>query len=291
MMKFPFIQLASAGKEDVGDKMLVIEKNGKRLAEVFTFLENPIGEKKEFVSKITDRISFRDDIGFAGHKDKKALENFLNWSIYGDTETNIWSSVTVNDCKEEIEFILEKCLQIIQDKIIKIFIFPTIDEFVIERMNGVSGFTPWKNTILLCVFRTENWKKALRDSVCHELAHALALNFNNRETIEDDLIFEGVAEHFREAFIDGEKASWVRSISDEKAKEILRDIKTRLKTRDDILYRELFFGTGKYPLWSGYSIGYYIVKAYLNKLTKKNWTKIIQDSPSEIVKKSDYLCL
>lgn len=266
-------------------KKLIVEKNGRKLAEVFTFLEAPMKEKREFVTRITDRINFRNDIGFAGYKDKQFLKNFLIWSIYGNTQTSTWNSISLNECKQEIEYVLQKCSNVIEDRIIKIFIFPTIDKFVIEKMGGISGFTPWKNTILLGVFRTENWSRSLKNTVCHELAHALALNFNDRNTIEDDLVFEGIAEHFREDFLNRQKEPWVKSISEKEAKNMFQKIKPKLKISSDELYRELFFGTGRFPLWSGYAIGYYIVKDYLDKCTDKNWIKILQTNPTEIIKK------
>ncbi len=267
-------------------KKIVIKINKQKLAEVFTFLENPIKEEKEFVAKIVNKINFQKDIGFAGFKDKNSLKKFLTWLVYNNSKVNIWNSVTLDECKKKISFVLRKCSKVIQKKTIKIFIFPTISEFVINKMDGVSGFSPWKNTILLGVFRTENWSKAIKDTVCHELAHALALNFNRRETIGDDLIFEGIAEHFREYFLNGQKSPWVKALSKKKARQIFLEIKPMLKTRSHDLFRALFFGTKNYPLWSGYAISYYLVKSYLDKCKEKNWIEILKTPPSKILREA-----
>jgi uncharacterized protein YjaZ len=269
--------------------MLRIEIGGNKVAEIFTFLEDPRIDKKEFIINVINQIHFDDSIGFAGYRDKETLKKFLAWSIYGQECVSRWNRVSIKDCETEITFVLRRCLNVIQNKKITFFIFPTISTFVIDEMHGTSGFTPWKNTILLNVSRSVGWSTFFRDTVCHELAHALALNFNRRKTIEDDLIFEGIAEHFRESFLNGGKSALVNSISEKKAQQILRDIEPVLKRQDDHLYRELFFGTGKYPLWSGYAIGYYIVKAYLETLPHKNWIAILQQSPSEIIKRSRYV--
>lgn len=137
-------------------------------------------------------------------------------------------------------------------------------------------------------FGTDNWRKSLQNIVCHEFAHAVSLNFNNRNTIGDDVVFEGIAEHFREDLMGAGKSPWVQSISEKEAKQIFQEIKPKIKINSNALYRELFFGTGKFPLWSGYAIGYYLVGNYLNKCARKNWVEIFTKQPTEIIEKSDY---
>ncbi len=129
--------------------MFTIEKNGKKIAEVCSFLEDPLKNKKKFVNQILQRIDFSEEIGYAGYQDKESLGNFLHGSIYGNQSNLVWNPSKITICKQEIEFVLEACSMVIQDKTIKIFLFPTVDTFVITKMGGVSGFTPWKNTVLL----------------------------------------------------------------------------------------------------------------------------------------------
>jgi len=248
---------------------------------VYVYYDNP--NKKEFIKFILKDIPFDKEIGYAGYKNKSALKKFLNWSIYGDKKGN-WENLNEKEIRKEINKVLFFCKSILENKKIKIFVFPTIDSFIIKKMDGVSGFSIWKNTIIINISSTKKWRKTLRETVCHELAHALALNFNKRKTIQDDLIFEGIAEHFREHFIGGGKAKWVRSIKRKQIKQILKDIKPFLKKRDNKIYEELFFGSKKYPLWSGYAIGYYLVGSYLKKQKKINWKKIIKIPPKEIIK-------
>ncbi len=116
----------------------------------------------------------------------------------------------------------------------------------------------------------------------------LALNFNERKTIQDDLVFEGVAEHFREVFEGGGKAEWVKSISKDEARSILREIEPSPGTENEQFYLDLFLGTGKFPLWAGYAIGYYLVESYLNQLEEKDWINIIKISVLEIMTQSNF---
>ena len=73
-----------------------------------------------------------------------------------------------------------------------------------------------------------------------------------------------------------------------KGNKIFPKIEDKLNSRNQQLYYDLFFGSKKYPLWSGYSIGYYIVQNYLNKQKKINWNKIIRLDPQIILKESDF---
>ena len=65
---------------------------------------------------------------------------------------------------------------------------------------------------------------------------------------------------------------------------LFRLTKLEVNSKKYKLYREVFFGTGKYPLWSGYTIGYYILKEYLKQQKEINWEKIIKTKPKVILK-------
>ncbi|MBT4651756.1 hypothetical protein HOC13_04525 [Candidatus Woesearchaeota archaeon] len=46
---------------------------------------------------------------------------------------------------------------------------------------------------------------------------------------------------------------------------------------------EVFYGTGKYPNWTGYSIGYYLVEKYLENKQEVDWNKLLRKDPKEIL--------
>ncbi|MBU0930301.1 MAG: DUF2268 domain-containing protein, partial [Nanoarchaeota archaeon] len=244
-------------------------------------------DKEKFVNSIINNIPYFDDIGYAGYKSKNALKEFLIWSIYGFKQNERWESVDIEKIKKIIEETIIKCKSVINQKI-KIFVFPTIDNFIIEKMDGVAGFSPWRNTMIINLNPTKKMDSVLKDTVGHELAHALALNYNERITIQDDLIFEGIAEHFKENFVNKKKSKWVKSIPKKIALKILGEIKSKLNMRDKQLYKDLFFGSAKYPLWVGYAIGYYIIDNYL-KNHKIEWNKFIKISPKEIINENNKL--
>lgn len=93
------------------------------------------------------------------------------------------------------------------------------------------------------------------------------------KTLFDNLIFEGLACVLETEFIKNkaEKSLFIKTIlerSDEQNKEILALIHNKLDS-DNYNYNEIFFnGNDKLPRWSGYSLGYYLVKKYLKKTNK-----------------------
>ena len=93
------------------------------------------------------------------------------------------------------------------------------------------------------------------------------------KTLFDNLIFEGLACVLETEFIKNkaEKSLFIKTIlerSDEQNKEILALIHNELDS-DNYNYNEIFFnGNDKLPRWSGYSLGYYLVKNYLKKTNK-----------------------
>ena len=155
-------------------------------------------------------------------------------------------------------------------------------------MNGVSGYTPWKKSILIYLNPTKNLENELKKTLCHEYNHAVIRNYHNWSTILDSLVFEGFAEHFREKVIGGKKASWAKALSKKRALLIFNRIKDRLNSRNQQLYYDLFFGSKKYPRWAGYSIGYSIVEDYLKKQKNVNWNEVVKLKPKEILEKSGF---
>src|SRR3989344_2497505 len=130
---------------------------------IFIFLKKPLKDKEKFVNLIIDNIPYSKENGYAGYISKNALKQFLTWSVYGIKQKELWKSINVKEIKQIIKDIIIKYKSVI-NKDITIFIFPTLVPFVIEKMDGVSGFTPWKNTIIININPTNKWKNALKET-------------------------------------------------------------------------------------------------------------------------------
>jgi len=83
----------------------------------------------------------------------------------------------------------------------------------------------------------------------------------------------------------GASAPYSKSLNEEEAIKTLNEIKNKLDSKDWNEYMEIFYGTKGYPLWAGYSIGYYLVRKYLKNKEKINWNELLRENPKEILLK------
>jgi uncharacterized protein YjaZ len=230
--------------------------------------------RAEVLGQIIELAGEKEEIGFAGYIEKSYLKNSLSYSVFGDSKKVSLPNVLahVSDIRNCITKTISKCDKLINVPPLYVFVFPTQNKFIQEQMNGVSGFSPYKKTIHLYINpEVEGWFKKLSETIAHETAHTISHSLFKWETILDILIFEGVAEHFREAVIGGEQSPWTKAISSQKVKEILEKLETKnllndKKNKD--LYNNLFFGGKEFPQWSGYTIGYILVKNVLENSDK-----------------------
>ena len=263
-----------------------MEKNTNKIFKLNSYLAVK-GTPEEIVEKIVDNIPESDNIGFAGCLEKKWLKKLLERFIPDKTGNNqpyLYDSKYENEIKGICEETIKKCEKFI-DKKIHIFLFPTFDKFDAEKMGGVNGFSSWDNTILIFINFVKGWEESLKETIVHELAHAISPFYKGGDfTIGEGLILEGLAEHFKDFIIKARRSSWTKAISKAEAEKILKEIKATLNEKDFDKYSEIFYGTGKYPNWAGYTIGYYLIKDYFKNNGEKDWNKLLRKDPKKIFK-------
>lgn len=229
-------------------------------------------------------IKDSNEIGFAGFSKRNDLTKLLIFHSVGSVgKYNI-------DTKKIIKLVrgsLHKCLVPTPLKEIYVFVFPTKDNFIRDKMGGVSGDTFWKNTILLFL-HSDSKLDSISRTVAHEFAHAYSLNYMERITLQDNIVFDGMAENFSISVIGGDETPWSTSLSREESMKIFRELKNKLHSTSRKLYGDLFFGREKYPLWSGYAIGYHLVCDYL-KSKKVKWLELLKTSTEKVIKGSKWL--
>jgi len=261
-----------------------MKKEDEKIFELHNYLD-VIGSPEEIIEKIVRDIPNLEDIGFAGYLEKKWLKIALERLILdqkGDNQPYSYNAEYRGEVETLCKNTIRKCENYLDGKI-HIFLFPTFDEFVIKRMNGVSGFCPWRNTIFLFINFNSGWRKYLKESLIHELAHALSPYAKLDASIGHWLVLEGLAENFKDFIIPGKRSSWTKAISEDESWKMLNEIKDILEENDFEEYNEVFYGTGKYPMWSGYTVGYYLVKKYLQKQKEINWNKLLRKDLGEIL--------
>lgn len=141
--------------------------------------------------------------------------------------------------------------------------------------NGAGGFTFSADFIRIIIDDEKATENLISENVVHELCHAARWGKNDEwiKSLFDGLLFEGLACVFEDEFANNnpEKTLFIKTIlerSDEENEKILAVVREKLDS-NEYNYDEIFFnGNDKLPRWSGYSLGYYLVKKYLEKTNK-----------------------
>lgn len=157
-----------------------------------------------------------------------------------------------------------------------------IDVLVTNRIpmiipeNGAGGYTFSADFIRINIDDKKATENLISENVVHELCHAARWGKNDEwiKSLFDGLIFEGLACVLEAEFVKdrSEKSLFIKTIlerTDEKNEKILEELRGQLDS-NHYDYDTIFFnGNDKLSRWSGYSLGYYLVKKYLEKTCKK----------------------
>lgn len=260
----------------------------------FCFPEEVGVTMDKYVRMVQDLISEDGYSGYAGFEKKEDLMAHLVEKM------NIGESATVPSLQEEIR---NSVTTLIQETItrayavlgssaqpITCYIFPWVQREEDVMFGGVNGYAPFDGVIHLYVDAAKLSMQSLGETVAHELNHATFFHFNHEEqTLLDAMIFEGLAECFREEVVGGAISAWAKAVSYEEGKSILSNLKQELYSTDFSVYQEVFLSEGKYKRWTGYSIGYHVVASFRKSHASMSWADIIMLKPSEIFEQSSYL--
>lgn len=142
--------------------------------------------------------------------------------------------------------------------------------------NGAGGYTFSADFIRIIIDDKKATENLISENVVHELCHAARWGKNDEwiKSLFDGLLFEGLACVLEDEFANNnpEKTLFIKTIlerSDEENEKILAVVREKLDS-NEYNYDEIFFnGNNKLPRWAGYSLGYYLVKKYLEKTNKR----------------------
>ena len=149
---------------------------------------------------------------------------------------------------------------------------------IIIHEDGVGGRTRTSDFIEFTIDEEKATENLISEMVAHELCHAARWGKNDEwaNSLFDGMISEGIATYFEAEFVKDrtEKMLFIKTIlerSDGENEKILEKLRSQLDLNYcDYDYDTIFFNGGnELPRWSGYSLGYYLVKKYLKKTGKK----------------------
>ena len=147
---------------------------------------------------------------------------------------------------------------------------------IIIPEDGVGGHTRTSDFIEFAINEEKATENLISEMVAHELCHAARWGKNDEwiNSLFDGVINEGIATYFEAEFVKDrtEKTVFIKTIlerSDEANEKILEKLRSQLDS-NYYDYDTIFFnGSNELPRWSGYSLGYYLVRKYLKKTGKK----------------------
>ena len=142
--------------------------------------------------------------------------------------------------------------------------------------DGVGGRTQTSDFIEFAIDEEKATENLISEMVAHELCHAARWGKNDEwiNSLLDGVISEGIATYLEAEFVKdrNEKTVFIKTIlerSDEENEKILERLRSQLDS-NYYDYDTIFFnGSNELPRWSGYSLGYYLVRKYLKKTGKK----------------------
>lgn len=142
--------------------------------------------------------------------------------------------------------------------------------------DGVGGRTRTSDFIEFAINEEKATENLISEMVVHELCHAARWGKNDEwiNSLFDGVINEGIATYFEAEFVKDreEKTLFIKTIlgrTDEENEKILEKLRNQLDS-NYYDYDTIFFnGNNEFPRWAGYSLGYYLVKKYLEKTGKK----------------------
>lgn len=178
---------------------------------------------------------------------------------------------------------IEKAVKVAEEYVFpKLKIDWDIDVLVTNRLHdiiipedGVGGLTITADFIEFAINQEKATENLISEMLVHELCHAARWGKNNEliSSLLDSIISEGIATYFEAEFIKNrnERTVFIQTIlerPDEENEKILDQIRDSLNS-NKYNYGEIFFtGNNMLPRWSGYSLGFYLVKKYLEKTGK-----------------------
>lgn len=155
---------------------------------------------------------------------------------------------------------------------------------------GIGGYSPSAHLLFISFdAKSSTLKKTIREQLKRTLAHELhhCVRWRNPgygKTLLEALVSEGLADHFDLEVNGASPQPWCMALRKE-------DIATFFKRAEreynetDYNHRAWFFGSNakEIPRWTGYTLGYYLVKKYLEKHSDESAASLVAKPAGEVL--------
>lgn len=218
---------------------------------------------------------------------------------YKLTDSNIYAHLLYRIHAEDasildsagIENVVEKAVQgankVLHHRNCNILIFS--DDAQTSKEEGVGGFSYVAD--IVNIFINPRHKKGasavvkehLPSVLVHELYHARRNTiFGHGKTLAGSLVAEGLALAFEKFIYPDKDIPHIHAIMPAEMEKVWLQAAKELNS-EDFNYQEWFLGKGKLQKWTGYSLGYEIVRQYLEKNPKENPATLVDIDPRAVV--------
>lgn len=173
------------------------------------------------------------------------------------------------------------------------------------QMKGVIGLSIGSQATLIFLWPTEEWQRRLAYTVSHEYLHLVRnLLFprgmaagklvyqktQEAETLLDAMLAEGIADAFALELYPEAEPPWTHALTPYAQESVWPKVRRRLAVSDTSEIRRLLFGDGdRIPIWTGYTLGYKIVRGYLDLHTTVKPASLVGLTARAIFDASGYL--
>lgn len=250
----------------------------------------------EFIQALVD-ASYLEDDNWGGFDESEYLDNALQKKIHAGDENKYVQppSSDIETCRQIIADTLASCqdtLPFPTNDFPQVFLYPWFPDDENQAVfHGTMGTCFYATFFHVYVDFRDYSKDSLKETVAHEYNHAVFKQTKNgNNSLLDVMIMEGLAEHFQEQICGNDPSPWAHAIEKSELTDKINTIEAHLHDTAEYgdLYAKLFYGQGEYSRWLGYSIGYWIIDAYLTNKGGVNWSKLMQLSSDEILKEAGF---
>lgn len=249
--------------------------------------------KQEFVELLIKAMRKDGSVKCAGYLKEKDLRNSLVRHM-GNGDIAQYKSLSIKQrqlIKKTILATVQKC-----DKKLPIptknfvFVFPWFPTKNDKALKGSLGFAAYNCVFHIFISPQIFTQRSLADSVAHELNHTVSFYYHPDRYVKwsllDHIINEGLAENFREETLNKKSTQWAVALAKKEAFKTLESIRPLFRSKGSRVHQKILFGNARYKRWTGYSVGYWIVKEFRKKHRKLGWKEIMKTKPEDILKKA-----
>ncbi len=252
-----------------------------------------VKNKRALIGSIMKEMRKDGGIKYAGYLKESELQKDLSRHI-GAHSLSRYQPLSVRRkgiISKDIRSAARKCHRVLPhpDPPVFVFVYPWFPNSKENaRFEGISALAAYY-TIHLFINPDSYTKLSLQKTIAHEWNHLVFYRYNPkpRYALGGHILMEGLAEVFREEVMGGKPAPWASALTRNQAREQLARLGPKLASKDVRTYNQVFFGDKKkYRRWTGYSIGYRLVKEFRRNHSKLAWSEIIKLKSENILAKT-----